>query len=105
MSSTEDWPFDQTPNTAAMTTRQVLIRSEPIRYVVHYDDDDSWAFLCGTTDLKDDYKLIHMAHALDMDSGLRSVADLPPGWSAWQEDEEIILEKVREDSEAGIRTE
>ena len=44
------WPFDQAPNVAALTTRQVLERNFPILIVTHYADDDSWAFVCGTTE-------------------------------------------------------
>ncbi|MGH9968902.1 MAG: hypothetical protein ACREBG_14035 [Pyrinomonadaceae bacterium] len=45
-----DWPFDQAPNVAAITTRQVIESGSPILLVTHYEDDHSWAFLCGTTD-------------------------------------------------------
>jgi hypothetical protein len=79
----EDWPFDQAPNVAAITTRQVIELNYPILLVTHYEDDDSWAFLCGTTDdhLKDG-RVIGMGTALRLDPSLRLLADLPPGWSA-----------------------
>ena len=44
-----DWPFDQAPNVAAITSRQVLEDGLPILRVIHYSDDHSWAFTCGTT--------------------------------------------------------
>jgi hypothetical protein len=84
MISAGRWPFDQGANVAALTTRQVIDENCPIRQVVHYSDDDSWAFLCGTTNDTDDYRLIHMEEALRLDETLRSIADLPPGWSAWR---------------------
>ena len=86
MKADEDWPFDQAPNVAAITTRQVLELNYPILLVTHYEDDDSWAFLCGTTDdhVKDG-RVIGMGEALGLDPTLRGVADLPPGWSAWRE--------------------
>ena len=82
-SAHEDWPFDQAPNVAAITTRQVIELNYPILLVTHYEDDDSWAFLCGTTDdhLKDG-RVIGMGAALRLDPTLRLLADLPPGWSA-----------------------
>jgi hypothetical protein len=81
----DDWPFDQKPNVAALTTRQVLIDKLPILVVTHYDDDDSWAFICGTTEQVDDIRIIGMGEALDLDPTLRTIADLPPGWTAWRQ--------------------
>ena len=82
----QDWPFDQEPNVAAISTRQVIELDYPILLVTHYEDDDSWAFLCGTTeDYTQDGRVIGMGHVLDLDPTLRSVADLPPGWSAWRD--------------------
>ena len=80
------WPFDQAPNAAAITTRQVLDEKHEVRAVVHYSDDHSWAFLCGTTDAKDDGRVITMEAALGLDASLGSIADLPPGWKAWRAD-------------------
>lgn len=83
---TDDWPFDQGPRLAAITTRQVLTDGLPILRVTHYSDDHDWAFVCGTTDAWDeDGRVIAMATALKLDPTLRSIADLPPGWSAWRE--------------------
>jgi hypothetical protein len=86
MNGDEEWPFDQEPNVAALTTRQVLELNYPILVVTHYEDDHSWAFVCGTTDDVEDGRVIGMATALRMDETLRSVADLPPGWSARRKD-------------------
>jgi len=33
------WPFDQNPDVAAITTRQILEESHPIRLVSHDEDD------------------------------------------------------------------
>src|SRR5262245_32079368 len=86
MNNEQPWPFDQAPNVAAITTKQVIEFNSPIRQVVHYLDDHSWAFLCGTTEEIDDYRVIHMEEMLNRDETLRSIADLPPGWSAWRDD-------------------
>jgi len=45
----DHWPFDQEPNAAAVTTRQVLREGRPILCVTHYSQDHSWAFVCGST--------------------------------------------------------
>lgn len=77
-----DWPFDQASNVAALTTRQVLEENAEILLVIHYEDDHSWAFLCGTTDSDADGRVIGMGTALSLDATLVQVADLPPGWTA-----------------------
>jgi hypothetical protein len=82
MGSEEEWPFDQAPNVAAITTVQVIQDGLPILVVQHYSDDHSWSFLCGTTDDEADGRVIGMAQALKRDPTLREVADLPPGWIA-----------------------
>jgi hypothetical protein len=76
------WPFDQSPNTAAITTRQVIDDKKPICVVVHYADDHSWGFLCGTTDDEKDGRVITMREAIALDESLLTIADLPLGWKA-----------------------
>ena len=93
----DDWPFDQAPNVAAISTRQIIELHYPILLVTHYEDDHSWAFLCGTTNNHvNDGSVIGMVQALHIDPTLRSIADLPPGWSAWREDGEAEWVRYRE---------
>ena len=65
-----------------MTTRQVLEQDFPILRVVHYIDDDSWAFTCGTTNESKDIRVIAMEEAVRLDASVVTVADLAPGWGA-----------------------
>lgn len=81
----DEWPFDQACNVAAITTRQVLSEGLPILRVTHYSDDHSWAFVCGTTDDEADGRVISMSEALEIDPTLKDIAALPPGWTAWRE--------------------
>jgi hypothetical protein len=81
----DDWPFDQGPRAAAITTRQVLNDGLPIRRVTHYSDEHDWAFVCGTTDATEDGRVIVMEEVLRIDPTLRTIADLPPGWTACRE--------------------
>ncbi len=80
-----DWPFDQEPNVATITTVGVIKQNLPILSVTHYSDDHSWAFTCGTTNELEDMRLICMEEALKIDPTLRTIADLPPGWTAWRD--------------------
>lgn len=78
------WPFDQPPATAAITTQQVL-EGHPVNLVVHYADDHSWAFQCGTSNEDKDGRVISMEEAVALDPSIVEVASLPPGWIAWRE--------------------
>jgi len=78
----EDWPFDQASNVAAVSDDAVVHGRAPILLVVHYSDDDSWAFLSGRTLTVADRLVIGMGEALRLDATLRLVASLPPGWIA-----------------------
>src|SRR3712207_2451504 len=89
MTRPDDWPFAEAPNVAAITTVQVMTRSQPILLVQRFADDHSWAFLCGTSDdLDRDGRIIGMGEALVIDPSLRELADLEPGWVAWREQRE-----------------
>ena len=78
----KNWLFDQEPDVAAITTRQVIEGGLPILHVVHYSDDHSWAFTCGTTDKTQDGRVVSMKEILNIDPTLAEVADLFPGWGA-----------------------
>jgi hypothetical protein len=76
-----DWPFEQTENVAAISDSSVL-DGAPVLLVIHYSDDDSWAFLSGEPFSPERGKVIRMAEAVERDPTLRTVADLPSGWTA-----------------------
>lgn len=80
-----DWPFEQAQNVTAITTKQVLNENYPILEVVHYSDDDSWAFTCGTTNESHDGRVVGMGRIVEKDPTLKQIADLPSGWGAWRE--------------------
>lgn len=77
----DSWPFADKPNTASITTRQVL-EGAPILLVTHDEDDGSWQFLCGTTDDPADARVVGLGQMCKRDSTLRDLADLPEGWRA-----------------------
>lgn len=77
-----DWPFDQARNVVAVTTHQVIDKKFPILMVVHYAEDHSWAFTCGTTNKSEDLMLVSMGNIVDLDPSLKAISDLPLGWSA-----------------------
>jgi len=76
---TTEWKFDQCRDVAAITTRQVLHEGYPILRVVHYADDHSWAFTCGTTNDPGDGLVVSMGCIVEHDPTLSEIAELPPG--------------------------
>ena len=88
----EDWPFDQAENVAAISDASVL-GGAPVLLVIHYSDDDSWAFLSGEAFSPERGKVISMAEAVERDPTLRTVSDLPPGWTATRRDVEDHWER------------
>ncbi len=78
----QNWPFDQGPRVATVTTRQVLEEGFPILLAAHYSDEEDWAFTCGTTNESKDLRLVAMEEVLAIDPTIVEIADLPIGWSA-----------------------
>ena len=79
-----DWPFEDAPNTATITTVRVLDGSTPVCLVTHDADDGGWQFLCGTTDDPDDARIVALRSVVGLDPSLSQLADLPLGWRAWR---------------------
>jgi hypothetical protein len=96
----KNWPFDQAENVTAITTVHVLERRLPILRVTHYDDDHSWAFVCGTTNDVKDGRVIGMGCAVELDPTLRTIADLPPGWNAWRESVGAAWHREKDDEDS-----
>jgi hypothetical protein len=58
----------------------------PILLVIHYADDDTWAFLDGEPWEPDQGLMASMGSIVDIHPYVLELADLPPGWSASQMD-------------------
>jgi hypothetical protein len=81
----EDWPFEDRPNTAALTTSDVLGANAPILQVTHDADDGSWQFLPGGIVNPSDARVVGLGEICRRDPSLLELADLPEGWRAWRE--------------------
>jgi hypothetical protein len=96
-----DWPFDQPPNCAVTSLRDLAENRAPILHVTHDRDDHGWQFL-GLEDPREDQAVIvRFSHIVDSDPTIRDRADLPPGWHAWRrsKDEPWIREPNPNDEE------
>ena len=92
-----EWSFDQGRSVASITTKQVVHENYPILSVVHYKDDHSWAFTCGSTNNTDDLLVVSMEEIVDIDPSLFLISDLPPGWSAYRESVEHEWVRTRDE--------
>lgn len=90
------WNFDQDKNVAALITTQVVEQGLPILQVIHYSDDHSWAFMCGTTSNPSDTLVVSMEQAVSFDVSLYEIAAMPPGCIASRNsvEEDWVCEKV-----------
>jgi hypothetical protein len=79
------WPFEDPPNVAAITVRQIVHGARPILLVAHDDDDGSWQFLTGEDLDVADGMLVSLKSMIDRDPSLAELADLPLGWHAWRD--------------------
>jgi hypothetical protein len=81
--SAHSWPFDQPRDCTVFTTHQIVDGTEPILHVTHDADDHGWQFL-GRQAREEDAQNIALHEAVEIDSSVLQLADLPPGWHAWR---------------------
>jgi hypothetical protein len=77
-----DWPFDDPPNVAVFTVRQIIDDGLPILYVYHDEEDGAWQFLTDQPATMADALLVSLQEILDCDPSIIDLADLPCGWMA-----------------------
>ncbi|HYX72451.1 MAG TPA: hypothetical protein VE732_06755 [Nitrososphaera sp.] len=88
--SKEDWPFDDPPSVAVITTTHIIRAGKPILLVSHDEDDGSWQFLPGDEISEDDAMVVGLGEILEIDSSLASLANLPLGWSATRKTKDSV---------------
>ncbi|AXQ27337.1 hypothetical protein D0B54_00925 [Solimonas sp. K1W22B-7] len=78
----DSWPFDQSPDCAVITLRQILDGTAAILEVSHDSDDHGWQFMTPGDPKEEDLVLICFSHLIELDSSLLELAQLEPGWIA-----------------------
>lgn len=103
----KQWPFDQPPNCAVITLRQIIEGGAPIQHVTHDSDDHGWQFLTLADAKEEDALIVCFSHVVELDPSLKKLADLPPGWHAWRESatSEWIRELNPDDEDEGEQAE
>jgi hypothetical protein len=80
----DDWPFDDPPNVAVVTTRDVTEDKVPILFVSHDRDDGAWQFLTGGPVLEENARVVALRRIWLLDPSVGQLADLPMGWQAFR---------------------
>jgi len=90
-----EWPFEDPPNVATFTTRQVIHERHPILYVTH-DDDGAWQFHTGDSEVSaKDCMIVCLAEMVQSDPSLLALADLPHGWVAFRDSVDLPWSRCR----------
>lgn len=85
MEAPADWPFDESPNVATITTRGVIDGSDWIATVSHDEDDGGWQAIGSRGARMEDAMLVALRQVYERDPTIGAVADLPLGWRAWRD--------------------
>lgn len=74
--SNVNWPFDDPPNVATITVRQIVDDSEPILLVTRDADDGGWQFLTGEAFDVSDGMVVSLRSIYQRDRTIAELADL-----------------------------
>lgn len=94
-----EWSFKDVPNTAVLTTKDIMKKKSQILFVSHDSDDGMWQFLDGEESDFDKVLLVGLKEIVEIDSSINSVADLPLGWIAWRKNINDSWIKEKDDEE------
>lgn len=82
----EDWPFEEDPDTQVITLRQIVDGEMPILSVFRDISDRGWQFLIGEEEPEvDDGRRADLHCMYIADPSIADLADLPLGWFAWRD--------------------
>lgn len=82
----EDWPFDDPPNVAVVTTKFVLEGTDWINYVTHDFDDESWQFHGDSSPTgEENARIVLLSEIIQIDPTIAELSNLPLGCRAWRE--------------------
>ncbi|WP_133180191.1 hypothetical protein [Shewanella decolorationis] len=91
----EDWPFDFSDDTLAVTTKYVMNGDRPIVEVLHWDDG-GWQFMCNSTNDSDDGMVICMGCIFEKFPWISRFKGLKSGYLSFYEIEsgEWVIQEI-----------
>jgi hypothetical protein len=82
VSEESEWQFDQPPNCAVISVREIVFGDKPILFVSRDEGDHGWQFLAGDTVSKEEAVVVGLGEVVKLDPSVLKLFDLPPGWVA-----------------------
>ena len=79
-----DWKFSDGPNTAAITTKNIMYSGGWISFVSH-DEDGTWQFHGEETVDLDDALVVGLTSIVKLDPSVQELSQLPLGYYAWRD--------------------
>ncbi|MFA0814268.1 MAG: hypothetical protein ACC608_00600 [Anaerofustis sp.] len=76
--------FNEPPNVAVLTTKNILDKKADILLVFHDEDDGMWQFLEDGDIDENDASIVGLNEMIENDHSILEIADLPIGWVAWR---------------------
>ena len=83
-----EFPFNDAPNTAAITCSHVAEGHKPILYVSHDEEDGMWQFLCGKQHEESEARIVSLYSIFMLDHSIAKLAGMPYGYVAERESKE-----------------
>lgn len=89
-----EFPFNDAPNTAAITCSHVAEGHKTILYVSHDEEDGMWQFLCGKQHEESEARIVSLYSVFMLDHSIAELAGMPYGY---------VAERVSKETEWSIR--
>ncbi len=90
-----DWPFQDPPNVAVFTSKDIVEDGKWIYYVCHDEDDGAWQFhsIDGPPSSQSNARLVSLKSIVELDPSVTVLSDLPVGWCAWREAKNSVWQR------------
>ena len=83
--------FNEPPNVAVLTTKNILNKKADMLLVFHDEDDGMWQFLEDGDIDESDALIVGLNEMIENDPSILEIADLPIGWVAWRKNKKYYL--------------
>ena len=83
MDAPADWPFEDPPNVAVITTQAVLDGAWIARVSID-EEEGGWQFHALPDPLEEDARVVALRRIYQLDPSIAELADLPLGGRAWR---------------------
>jgi hypothetical protein len=94
MEDPADWPFEDPPNIAAITTRPIVEGTSWVALVSHDEDDGGWQFIGPEGAIEELAMIVALRSILQRDASIAELADLPLGRQAWRDSADAAWQRA-----------